>query len=68
MTQGVVVAEARAAEKLAAYAPRLHPLHVGDALGVVLESLRAGGSDVALAEANYVRGERDIYAAPRSVA
>jgi hypothetical protein len=26
--------------------------------------LRAGGSDVSLAEANYVRGEQDIYAKP----
>jgi len=61
MTQGVVLAEARAAEKLTVYEPRLHPLHVGDALGTVLAGLRAGGSDVALAEANYVRSERDIY-------
>jgi tRNA threonylcarbamoyladenosine biosynthesis protein TsaB len=68
MTQGVVVAEARTAEKLAAFAPMLQPLRVNDALGAVLACLRAGGTDVALAEANYVRGELEIYAAPRSVA
>jgi tRNA threonylcarbamoyladenosine biosynthesis protein TsaB len=66
--QGVVVAEARAAGKLAAFMPRLQPLHVGDALGMVLACLREGGSDVSLADANYVRGEREIYAAPRSAA
>ncbi len=68
MTQGVVVAEQRAAEKLAAFAPRLQPLHVGDALRAVLACLRVGGNDVALAEPNYVRGGREIYAAPRSAA
>jgi tRNA threonylcarbamoyladenosine biosynthesis protein TsaB len=70
LTHGVVVAEARAAERLTAHAPRLYPLHVWDASGVVLACLHAGGSDVALAEANYLRGEREIYpnAASRSVA
>jgi tRNA threonylcarbamoyladenosine biosynthesis protein TsaB len=61
MMQGVVLAEAQTVEKLAAFTPRLHPLHVGDALGAVLACLRAGGSDAALAEANYVRGGREIY-------
>jgi len=70
LPQVVVVGEARAAERLTAHTPRLHPLHVWDALGVVLACLHAGGSDVALAEANYLRGEREIYpnAAPRSAA
>jgi hypothetical protein len=36
---------------------------VGDALQVVLRRLSAGDSDV-LAEANYVRGEQNIYAKP----
>jgi tRNA threonylcarbamoyladenosine biosynthesis protein TsaB len=58
----VVVAEPRVAERLAAREPLMYPLHVGDALPVVLRCLAAGGSDVALAEANYVRGEQNIYA------
>jgi tRNA threonylcarbamoyladenosine biosynthesis protein TsaB len=64
MPQGVVVAEARTAKKLAAFAPRLHSLHVGDALGTVLACLRARGNDIALADANYVRSEQDIYPSP----
>jgi tRNA threonylcarbamoyladenosine biosynthesis protein TsaB len=59
----VVVAEPRIAEHLVAREPVLYPLHVGDALQVVLRRLSAGDSDV-LAEANYVRGEQNIYAKP----
>jgi tRNA threonylcarbamoyladenosine biosynthesis protein TsaB len=61
---GIVVAEQRIAELLAARTPVLYPLHVADALPVVLRGLAAGGSDVALAEANYVRGEQNIYGKP----
>ena len=61
---GIVVAERRIAERLAVRAPLLHPLRAGDALSTVLRTLAAGGSDVAFAEANYVRGEQNIYAKP----
>jgi tRNA threonylcarbamoyladenosine biosynthesis protein TsaB len=61
---GIVVAERRIAERLAVRAPLLHPLRAGDALPTVLRTLAAGGSDVAFAEANYVRGEQNIYAKP----
>lgn len=37
------------------------PLRVVDALPSVLRGLEQGGSDTALVEANYVRGEKDIY-------
>jgi tRNA threonylcarbamoyladenosine biosynthesis protein TsaB len=57
----VAVAERRVAERLVAREPVLHPLHTRDALPVVLQCLAAGGSDVVLAEANYVRGEQNIY-------
>jgi len=62
LSRGFVVAEPRVEERLAAREPLLRPLHVGDALPVVLRCLAAGGSDVSLAEANYVRGEQNIYA------
>jgi tRNA threonylcarbamoyladenosine biosynthesis protein TsaB len=65
---GMVVAEARLAERLVAREPVLHPLHVGDALPAVLRSLAAGESDVAFAEANYVRGEQNIYGKPAAKA
>lgn len=57
----VIVAEARVAEQLSACQPVLRSLRVGDALGTVLRKLRAGGSDVSLTDANYVREESDIY-------
>jgi tRNA threonylcarbamoyladenosine biosynthesis protein TsaB len=60
----VVCAEERVAGRLAVFSPVMFQLSVGDALPVVLRTLRAGGSDVSLAEANYVRGEQDIYAKP----
>lgn len=60
----VIVAEARIAERLEALQPVLYPLHVSDALHVVLLRLRDGGSDVSLTDANYVREESDIYRKP----
>jgi tRNA threonylcarbamoyladenosine biosynthesis protein TsaB len=57
----VVVAEARVAELLVEKKPRLYPLQVGDALTPVRRSLQQGGCDVATVDANYVRGESEIY-------
>lgn len=59
--RSVVVAEPRLAERLTACTPALHPLHAADALRTVLRRLQDGGSDVSLADANYVREEHDIY-------
>ena len=59
-----VVAEASVAERLAMCDPVLHRLRVVDALPVVLRSLREGGSDVALVDANYVRAESELYRKP----
>jgi hypothetical protein len=41
--------------------PKLHPLRVEDALAQVRRSLQEGGCDVASIDANYVRGESEIY-------
>ncbi len=61
----VALAEHGVLERLGAgSATILRPLRVSDALPSALRRLRAGGSDVALAEANYVREERDIYRMP----
>jgi tRNA threonylcarbamoyladenosine biosynthesis protein TsaB len=60
----VVVAEAKLVEALVSLRPELHLLTAEQALPVVLRTLREGGSDVATADANYVRGESDIYAKP----
>ena len=57
----VVVSEARVAEQLAERAPRVYALQVGDALGPVRRSLERGGCDLASVDANYVRGESEIY-------
>lgn len=57
----VVVAEASVAERLAEMRPLLHVLRVGDALELVRESLREGGCDLVTIDANYVRGEGEIY-------
>lgn len=59
--KAVVVAEERVAERLAGCQTVLRPLHVRDALGVVMRRLLAGGDDVSLVDANYVREEGDIY-------
>jgi tRNA threonylcarbamoyladenosine biosynthesis protein TsaB len=63
----LVVAETRIAERLAMYEPALYPLHVGDALRVVIRRLKEGGSDVSLVDANYVREESDLYRKPKDV-
>jgi len=39
----------------------LHVLTLADMLPSVLRRLADSGSDVALADANYVRGEQNIY-------
>jgi tRNA threonylcarbamoyladenosine biosynthesis protein TsaB len=57
----IAVAQARAAERLAAYEPMLCPLHAADALPAVLRRLHAGGENVSRVDANYVREENDIY-------
>jgi tRNA threonylcarbamoyladenosine biosynthesis protein TsaB len=61
----IVAAEAVIAERLAGRGAALRPLHVSDALPLVLQALSEGGEDVALAEANYVRGEQNIYGKQR---
>jgi tRNA threonylcarbamoyladenosine biosynthesis protein TsaB len=62
----VICADERVAERLAQCSPVIFKLSVMDALPLVLRTLSEGGSDVSLAEANYVRGEQDIYAKPRA--
>jgi len=57
----VVVAEERVAERLAGCQIVLRSLHVRDALAVVMRRRLAGGDDVSLVDANYVREESDIY-------
>jgi tRNA threonylcarbamoyladenosine biosynthesis protein TsaB len=57
----VVVGESSVADMLLELRPHVHKLQVSDALGPVLRALEAGGSDVALLDANYVRSEGEIY-------
>lgn len=58
----IVVAETRLAEKLASLDIRSVTISVADALPAVLDVLQNGGSDVAITDANYVRGEAQLYA------
>lgn len=60
----VVVAEARVAELLAERTAQRYALQVEDALGLVERSLAQGGCDPARVDANYVRGESEIYRRP----
>lgn len=60
----VVVAEAHLAERLAECTIILRPLHVADALSVVLRKLQETSRDVSLIDANYVREPDDIYRKP----
>lgn len=60
--RAVVLAEEKLLDRLASLHPRMHALSVTDALQPVLAALNAGGSDVAITDANYVRSEAQIYA------
>jgi tRNA threonylcarbamoyladenosine biosynthesis protein TsaB len=64
----LVVAEERVAARLAASGPVVCPLHVEDALRLVLRKLAQAVEDAASLEANYVRGEADIYRKPGDLA
>lgn len=55
----VVVCEEGLAAKIAG--ARLVAIDAASAVGEVLRKLAAGGSDVALSDANYVRGEAQMY-------
>ena len=57
----VVVAEDRVAELLRDHQPVLRPLHVMDAVPIVLRQLHEGSTEAMSVDANYVREERDIY-------
>ncbi len=61
----IVVAEKRAAELLDRVAPMLRELRPIDLLKPVRRCLAEGGTNVALADANYVLPESEIYARPR---
>lgn len=61
----IVVAEDKTAEMLDKLAPRLHVMTVIDLLRPVRRCLKAGGTDVAWADANYVLPESEIYTRPR---
>ena len=61
----VVVGEARLGEVLAELRAELYSVGAEQALPAVLRELRVGGGDAALVDANYVRGEREIYAKAR---
>ena len=61
----IVVAEKRTAELLAHLAPVVRQLRPIDLLHPVVRCLAAGGTNVALADANYVLAESDIYTRSR---
>lgn len=63
--RGVVVAEERVAERLreSGFEVTQRRLRVEEALAAVRRCLGEGGSDVAAVDANYVRGEGDMYRA-----
>jgi tRNA threonylcarbamoyladenosine biosynthesis protein TsaB len=61
----VVVAEQRAMDALVEMRPEMRVIAIEDALPAVLRMLRAGCVDATLVDANYVRGEHDIYAKTR---
>ena len=58
----VVAVEEALAVRLALPAMRVVELRAGSAVAAVRRWLAQGGSDVALTDANYVRGESQIYA------
>jgi tRNA threonylcarbamoyladenosine biosynthesis protein TsaB len=61
----IVVAEKRAAELLDRVAPVLRELRPIDLLKPVQSCLAEGGTNVALADANYLLPESEIYTRPR---
>lgn len=61
----IVVAEKRTAQLLDKLAPVLRELRPIDLLQPVQRCLAAGGTNVALADANYVLAESEIYSRPR---
>jgi tRNA threonylcarbamoyladenosine biosynthesis protein TsaB len=61
----VVIAEEKLVEVLADLRPEVVLLRAGLALPAVLRGLEAGPVDAALIDANYVRGEREIYGKAR---
>jgi tRNA threonylcarbamoyladenosine biosynthesis protein TsaB len=62
--EAIALAESRLVDQLQGCETVLRLLHASDSRGPVLRKLRAGGSDVALTDANYVRQEADIYRKP----
>jgi tRNA threonylcarbamoyladenosine biosynthesis protein TsaB len=60
----IVVAEKRVAELLDRVAPVLRELHPIDLLKPIQQCFAEGGTDVALADANYVLPENEIYSRP----
>ena len=65
--QPIAIAEPRLRDQLEGCKIILRPLHAADSLPAILRKLRGGGSDNALTDANYVRGEGDIYGTPAGV-
>jgi len=61
----VVIAEEKLVEVLADLRPEVVLLRAESALPAVLRGLKAGAVDAALIDANYVRGEREIYGQAR---
>ena len=61
----VVIAEERLVEVLSDLRPEVVLLRAELALPTVLRGLKAGAVDAALIDANYVRGEREIYGKAR---
>jgi len=61
----VVIAEEKLVEVLADLRPEVVLLRAEQALPAVLRALKAGPVDAALIDANYVRGEREIYGKSR---
>jgi len=57
----VIVSEKSVWEVMSKLRPQLLHLYVEDAIDLVEKALRDGGIDVAQLDANYVRGESEIY-------
>jgi tRNA threonylcarbamoyladenosine biosynthesis protein TsaB len=62
---GLVVAEEKVRQRLVSRMGedrvKMHGLGISDSIPLILAGFRAGGHDVALADANYVRSEEQIY-------